>query len=240
VITLTFPLPFKGEGFLLVTLVIIKGGTLKEFIALTLIFAFSIGLSVSNNQKAMIASVLVPGTGEWLLGAKTKSEIFLWLDGAIWLSYAGLSWYGNSKEHDARLFAVKSAGADLNQKGDDYYRLLENYDNSEDYNTVIMRDARSLYPDSAEAQKEYLAKHGYYADAAWDWTSDSARFTYFYQRRSARITLHQAGLVLGGVLINRLVSFLDCALFTPDHALSKKMGIVPNPEKPGFAIVYKF
>lgn len=188
----------------------------------------------------MVASVLIPGTGEWLLGDKTKSEIFLWLDGAIWLTYAGMSWFGNSREHDARLFAVTSAGADLNQKKEEYYRLLENYRNSEDYNTVIMREARSIYPDSVEAQKEYLAKHGYFGDAEWNWSSDSARFTYFYQRRSARITLHQAGLVLGGALINRFVSFLDCALFTPDRALGKKMGIIPNPEKPGFAIIYKF
>ena len=213
---------------------------MKTFITLALITGFSFSLAISINQKAIVASALIPGTGEWLLGDKTKSEIFLWLDGAIWLSYAGLSWLGNSKENDARLFAKTSAGADLNQKKEEYYRLLENYDNSEDYNTVIMREARSIYPDSVEAQKEYLAKHGYFGDAAWNWASDSARFTYFYQRRSARITLHQAGLVLGGALINRFVSFLDCALFTPNRALGKKMGIIPNPGKPGFAIVYKF
>jgi hypothetical protein len=213
---------------------------LKTFITLALNLGFSFSLAISPNQKAMVASVLIPGTGEWLLGDKTKSEIFLWLDGAIWLSYGGLSWLGNSKENNARLFAKASAGADLNQKKEEYYRLLENYRNSDEYNTVIMREARNIYPDSVEAQKEYLAKHGYYGEAEWKWASDSARFTYFYQRRSVRITLHQAGLVLGGALINRFVSFLDCALFTPDRVLGKKMGIIPNPEKPGFALVYKF
>ncbi len=219
---------------------VLKGGTLKTLITLALILGSCFGLTISNNQKAMVASALIPGTGEWLLGDKTKAEIFLWLDGAIWLSYAGLSFYGNSKENDARLFAGKEAGADLNQKKEEYYRLLENYDNSEEYNALVMRDARYQYPNSVEAQKEYLAENGYFGDAAWDWSSDSARFTYFYKRRSARVTLHQAGLVLGGALINRLVSFLDCALFTQDRSLSKKMGVIPNSKKPGFAIVYKF
>jgi len=210
---------------------------LKTYITLALMLSLGFGLTISNQHKAMVTSAIIPGTGEWLLGDKTKSEIFLWLDGAIWLTYISLSWYGNSKEHDARLFAVNSAGAVLNHKDKGYYKLLENYDNSEEYNAVVMREARYRYPDSIEAQKEYLAKNGYFGDAAWDWPSDSARFTYFYKRRSARVTLHQAGLLLGGILINRLVSFFDCALFTPDRT---KLGILPNQEKLGFAIVYKF
>jgi hypothetical protein len=213
---------------------------LKTFITLALLLGFCFSFAITNNQKAMVMSVLVPGTGEWLLGHKMKSEIFLWLDGAIWLSYAGLSWYGNSKEHDARLFAKVSAGADLSQKKEEYYRVLENYRNSDDYNEGIIREARYIYPDSVEAQKEYFAKHGYFGEAKWSWASDSARFTYFYKRRSARITLHQAELFLGGALINRFVSFLDCALFSPDRALGKKMGLIPNPGKFGFALVYKF
>ncbi|MEO0093522.1 MAG: hypothetical protein ABIK93_09485 [candidate division WOR-3 bacterium] len=212
---------------------------MRTLITLTLIFGLGFSITISKTQKAMIASALIPGTGEWLLGDKTKGEIFLWLDGAIWLTYFGLSWYGNSKEHDARLFAAKSAGANLDQKSD-YYRILESYDNAEEYNSVVMREARYRYPDSVEAQKEYLAKYGYFGDSAWDWESDSARFTYFYKRRSARVTLHQAGLVMGAILINRLVSFLDCALFTPDRNIGKKIGLVPSQEKIGLAIVYKF
>lgn len=187
----------------------------------------------------MIASAVIPGTGQWLLGDKTKAEIFLWLDGAIWLTYAGLSWYGNSKEHDARLFATNWSGANMNQETE-YYKALERYDNSEQYNIDIMREARSLYPDSVDAQKEYLAKYGYFDDAAWDWDSDSSRFTYYYKRKSARTTLHQAGLILGATLINRLISCLDCALFTSDRSLTKKVGVVPNLEKTGLTIVYKF
>lgn len=213
---------------------------MKSFITLSLIFSLSFGLIIPKNHQAMMASALIPGTGEWLLGDKTKAEIFLWLDGAIWLSYFGLAWYGNSKEQDARLFAVKSAGADLNQKKDEYYKLLENYDNSEEYNAVVRREARYQYPDSLEAQKEYLQKNGYFGKAAWAWDSDSARFVYFEKRRSARITLHQANLVLGVILINRLVSVFDCLLFTSDRTIGKKMGLVPSSTKPGLAIVYKF
>ena len=212
---------------------------MKRLIALALLVSFSVGLAFSNNQKAMVASALIPGTGEWLLGHKMKAEIFLWLDGAVWLTYAGLSWYGNSKEHDARIFATQWSGANLDQKPE-YYKTLERYDNSSDYNTDIIREARSIYPDSIEAQKEYLAKNGYFEDEAWDWDSDSSRMTYYYKRKSARTTIHQAGLILGGVLMNRLISCLDCALFTSDRSITKKVGIVPNFEKPGLAIVYKF
>ncbi len=212
---------------------------LKKFITLALIFSLGFGITITKNQKAMIASAVIPGTGQWLLGEKTKAEIFLWLDGAIWLTYAGLSWYGNSKENDARLFAVNWSDAKMKQEAE-YYKALERYDNSAQYNIDVMREARYLYPDSIDAQKQYLAENGYFDDVAWDWDSDSSRLTYYYKRKSARTTLHHAGLILGATLINRLISCLDCALFTSDRSLTKKVGIVPNLEKPGLAIVYKF
>lgn len=212
---------------------------MKKFITLALIFSLGFGIAITKNQKAMVASAVIPGTGQWLLGEKTKAEIFLWLDGAIWLTYAGFAWYGNSKEKDARLFAANWSSAKMNQ-ATEYYKALERYDNSADYNIDVMREARYLYPDSIEAQKQYLAENGYFDDKAWDWDSDSSRLTYYYKRKSARTTLHQAGLILGATLINRLISCLDCALFTPDRALSKKVGVMPNFEKPGLAIVYKF
>lgn len=213
---------------------------MKKIITTILIFSCGLVFSLPKTQTAILASAILPGTGEFILGDKIKGEVFLWLDGAIWLTYAGLSWYGNSKERDARLYAVKWSGADLNQKNAEYYHALERYDNSFEYNIDVMRDARYLYPDSIEAQKRYLAENGYFGDEVWDWASDSIRFQYWEQRKSARTTLHQAGLILGATLINRLISCLDCALFTPDRSLSKKMGIVPNLEKPGLAIVYKF
>lgn len=194
--------------------------------------------TVSPYGKAIIASILLPGTGELILGDKIKSKIFYGVEGIIWLGYAGFQWYGSSRNNDAKLFAKFYAGADLAQKKDDYFRILERYDNSDEYNNDILREARELYPESlansAEKQREYLQKYGYFGEAEWDWNSDSSRILYWEKRKVARVALQRAGFFLAGALVNRLISMIDCAFFTP----VKKFSLVPY--KDGLAIIYQF
>lgn len=201
----------------------------------------SIGqIRTSSNikKKAIWASALVPGWGQSMLKNNTKSEIMLWTEAGIWIFYTGFSWYGTSLNQDAKLFAGVHANANTKIKSNKYYRALEKYDNTEEYNNDIRREARELYPDDTLAQKNYLLKYGYFGDSIWDWSSDSLRYVYWEKRKSARTALTRAGFFLAGALLNRIVSVIDCAFFSPDRR--NTLGIAPNSDQTGIGLVYRF
>lgn len=190
------------------------------------------------------ASVILPGTGEWIMGDRRKAEVFFWIDGALWLTYGGFTYYGRSKLNESKLFARRYAGASLSES-DKYYDYLEKYDNSDEYNEDVLREARWKFPDSMEGavekRKEYLEKHGYFGKDSWNWEPDSARLWNYHKiRTSAREALQRASFTLGALVANRIISLIDCALFTEDKRLSKSMGFVPTPDRPGMKLVFRF
>lgn len=222
----------------------------KTFIILCLIFSIGLAIDESKdtsaiapktnniNKKATWASAVIPGWGQSMLKNNTKSEIMLWTDVGIWLFYAGFSWYGASINQDAKLFAGIYAQANTNIKSNKYFSVLERYDNAEEYNNDIRREARELYPDDTLAQKNYLLKYGYFGDSIWDWGSDSLRYVYWAKRKSARTAITRAGLFLAGAILNRFVSAIDCAFFTPDKR--NTLGIAPSSNQTGIGLVYRF
>jgi len=209
--------------------------------------------------KYVLASLALPGAGEMLKGSRGKGEVFLWTDAAIWLTYGGLTIVGNAGNTSAKLFARRFSGASATAGSDEYYVNLERYDNSEQYNEDVRRDAREIYHDSApDKQKQYAESHSYTGALAWDWGSDSLRYTYWYQRRNARSVLHAAGFFVGAALLNRIVSAVDVAFFTADKdeavrrhsgnsqlaarhsSLVTRLGAAPLLDRPGLALIYRF
>jgi hypothetical protein len=114
--------------------------------------------------------------------------------------------------------------------------LLERYDNTEMYNEDIRREAREKFPDNPQEQINYLNQYGYYGNSVWDWKSDSLRYAYWEKRKTARTAFTRAGFVLGSALLNRLVSAIDCAFFTPDKR--NKISIAPNSDGNGIGLIY--
>jgi hypothetical protein len=197
--------------------------------------------------KYILASLALPGAGELWRGHRTKGEIFLWTDAAIWLTYGGLSIVGNSRLQDSRLFAHRYADASPAVRSDDYYVAVERYWNSDLYNEDVRRDARELYPDDPERQRQYAEQRSYTGDMAWSWGSDSLQWVYRDDRRNARTMLQAAGFVLGGALLNRLVSAIDVAFFTPTRASptsrwrpAQHIAVEPRLDQPGLAVRYRF
>ena len=216
-----------------------------RYISLLLILIY-IGFANAQNQitvsqsqpkgKAVIASVIIPGLGQRIMKNNLKSEIMFWTEGTIWLLYGGFQWYGNSRNHDAKLFAGVNADANTKIHSDKYFRALERYDNSDAYNDDIRREARERYPDDPQAQINYLNQNGFFGDSIWNWKSDSLRYSYWGKRKSARTAFTRAGFVLGSALLNRLVSTIDCAFFTQDKR--NKISFAPNSDGTGIGLVY--
>ena len=104
----------------------------------------------------------------------------------------------------------------------------------------------SYAPDNPERQRAYAESRSFTGDKAWSWGSDSLRFNYWRQRKGARSVLHTAGFVLGAALVDRLVSAIDVAFFTPmpdaGAALrhDARLPAAPTIDRPGLTVFYRF
>jgi hypothetical protein len=197
--------------------------------------------------RYVLASAVLPGAGELWMGSRTKGEVFLWTDAGIWLTHGGLSLVGNARNQDAKLYARRYSGASASWVGDDYYVAVERYDNSDQYNEDIRRDARQMYPDDPENQKRYYETHGIFDTGAWNWNgADSLRLAYWDRRKAARNLTHTAGFFLGAALLNRLASAVDVAFFTKpqrDHSsllFERRLTVAPLPDQPGLGLYFRF
>jgi len=194
----------------------------------------------SPRGGAILASMALPGTGQMMLGSARRGEALLWLDGALWALWSGFSWYGSAREHDARLFAGREAGADLTQKESRYYKALERYDNADEYNEGVRADARDMYPDDPQLQHDYYQSHGYFGKQAWNWSSDSTRYDYWATRKSGRTAALRAQFAAGALLLNRLASVVDCAFFAGRGSSLSRVEFRPADDEPGIKVCYRF
>ncbi len=213
---------------------------MTKFIATILLLVSLVPAApTSNRGLATLASAALPGSGQMMLGSRGRGEALLWLDGAIWALWAGFSWYGASHEQDARLYAAREAGALIGSGDPQYFRALERYDNAAEYNEDVRREARDRYPDDPEAQQDYYESRGYFDEMAWNWSSDSARFDYWETRKAARAATLNAGFALGGLLLNRLASVVDCAFFIKDPS-ERRVDIGPGSTFASVELRYRF
>jgi len=192
-----------------------------------------------NRRLATLSSIVIPGSGQVLSNVQKRGEVMLWCDGVFWVGWIGFSWYRDNREQDARLIASQYADADVTIRDPKYYRALEKYNNTLEYNEDVRREARELYPNDPDAQRRYFESHGYFGSAQWHWQSDSIRiFSYWQTRKSARNAGMAVSFLSAALVLNRIISLIDCIFFLPEKRIGNKVEFVPNMDKPGIQFRY--
>lgn len=148
---------------------------------------------------AAIYSLLLPGMGELYADGFSTGKYFLIAEGAIWLTYAGFSVYGDALRDDARAFAVAHAGISLSGKDDQFFVDIGNFMSIDDYNDKKLRDR--------DLAKVYDPTQGY----AWNWDSDLSRSNYREQRVASDNVYNNRKFVLAAVLLNHVASAVNAA-----------------------------
>ncbi|MBN1782774.1 hypothetical protein JW948_16680 [bacterium] len=147
--------------------------------------------------KAFLLSMLVPGTGEMMLGNRKMAVVFFSTELTLWTSYFLLNWFSDVRASDYRLYAASHAGIDMHGKDDQYYVDIENFTDISAYNQAMLQQRRPqlMYPENTSYD--------------WSWDSENAMNKY----RRIRINSDQfknAGLfMIGGVVLNHLISGID-------------------------------
>jgi hypothetical protein len=209
-------------------------------VAILLTVGAGSALAAASRGTAILASAVLPGSGQLLLGARGRGEAQIWVEAGIWAFYGGSKYAQGLRENDARLFAGREAGAVRLADEPAYFRALERFDNADQYNENVRSDARARYPDDPDAQMDYYLANGYFGDAAWNWSSDSARMRYYNIRKSARNAALQAQFATGALVLNRLVSVVDCAFFVRVPAEARRVHLQSPSDRLGLGIAVDF
>ena len=142
---------------------------------------------------AVVASLILPGMGEWYAGSFETGQYHLIAEGGLWLAYAGFRMHANWLQQDAQTFASQHAGATFDNKDDQYGVNIGNFMSTDEYNQTKMRNRES---DLVYTTDQYQ----------WQWDSDANRAQFKDLRiRSAEIK-NNSKFIIGAVVINHLLS----------------------------------
>ena len=193
-----------------------------------------ISLIVIQAMDPIFASAIVPGWGQLIQGEKSKARVFFVVEGSVWLSFVGLTYFGHKMDQSARAFAIDHSGANPANHDDRYYDALEDYSSSYYHNLEVERDASYFHPNDPQEQQEYIQEHGYFEDNAWEWDTLSNKSLYWQRRTAARENLRRASFMPGFAIINRIVSIIDVIVFSEEE----RFGLDTRSGKVG--LYYKF
>ncbi|MEO0122434.1 MAG: hypothetical protein ABIL69_00290 [candidate division WOR-3 bacterium] len=191
-------------------------------------------LMIFQGMNPILASAIMPGWGEWILQKKNEARTFFILEGSFWVSYYSFNYFGHKIESSSKIFAFEHAGANPLRQDDEYFDNLEDFASSDEYNLLVERDASLIYPNDPVKQQEYIKEHGYFGEDAWKWNTLTNRNLYWEKRKSARENFRRATFMTGFMIINRIVSVINVAVFKEEPGF----GLEAEPGKIG--INYKF
>ncbi|HLP18500.1 MAG TPA: hypothetical protein VK470_19740, partial [Bacteroidota bacterium] len=121
---------------------------------------------------AVLYSLILPGAGEMYADGFEAGTYPLIAEGALWLTYGSMQYYGAWIRDDARNFAVSHAGVSGTAMSDQFFVDVSNFSDTYSYNEKKLRD-RSLN----------LVYSG--SQYAWRWDTEANREQFRAQRVSS-------------------------------------------------------
>ncbi len=169
------------------------------------------------------ASLLLPGTGELILGNNTRGAFLLTTDLLSIYAYASTGTQIDQQRENYMTYAFQYAGVPVGMP-QNHYQAIQDYPSSSYYNDIQEMMARNyflIYNYDPAGFEDYLNRNTYQGEEQWDWVSDTAWQEYKNQRIRNQRTKMSHNLALGIMLFNRAFSAIDSAILS-----GKKHGTV--------------
>lgn len=150
--------------------------------------------------RAGLYSAILPGAGEYYLGAKRKARVFFVVEAISWIGFVSFQTYSGWKKDDFVRFAAVNANAQLEDKSDEFHDLVGSYDDIDEANTVgrIETPEQEFLEDTPENH--------------WRWTNSADRDIYRTLKNSSREAGRRADFMFGAIIVNRIVSVVDAVI----------------------------
>lgn len=199
-----------------------------------------------STRRAMLYSALVPGLGEMYLSEYTRGGIFLGAEVLIMASYFRLNKEVDWKIRSYELYANRYADVSLGSS-DSYYRLINNYISSEQYNAEIelyLRNRYIVYENNPELYNYYRDRYLISEEDGWEWDSREVWLAYREIRREKQKLEILANFAIGAAVLNRLISVIDSALIARSvnrqSTVLTNLSVEPDFAKKGYMVSYEF
>jgi hypothetical protein len=158
----------------------------------------------------MFKSLLLPGWGQLSLGRERSAKTFFAIETAGWVSVIAFLWGGRMIADDARIMSRAYSGLQPDfALTDGAMDVLESYYSRTDHLDELRREARDLYPEDLDRQKDFTESQDLGLD--WGWESDE-HWTEFIDTRQRSRSVRRRAVGFTGILVfNRIVSGLLAA-----------------------------
>jgi hypothetical protein len=142
--------------------------------------------------------------GELYAGSYASGKYFTIAEGALWVTYIGMNSYGNWQKDRYTSFAASNGGVNTDGKDEEYFAIISEYTNVEEYNTekALERNFNDMY----NSQRFH-----------WDWKTSDNRRTYRSLWVSSEQAYNNLRFVIGAMLINRLASAVNAVRLVASH-----------------------
>jgi len=150
----------------------------------------------ASKAKAVLMSIILPGTGERVTGNYTSAKLFNSTESALWLS---LLWFKKTKDwrrEDYEVYASVNAGVNNEGKNEKYYANVGNYIDVDEYNSA---ERRNRNPSGVYDSQDFF----------WSWSSDETRLQYKSLRKKSELAGQNLQYTIAGLILNRLVSVMN-------------------------------
>jgi hypothetical protein len=201
-------------------------------VLLILILLSIVSISGKSVKQAMLMSALLPGTGEIYAGNLTRGVSFITADVVILYSANRYSkevdWLTDSYQQYANTKAGCPSGMSA-----DYYKLLHNWQSSDEYNSAVEMYFRNLglarYNDPFYYNSEIET---YHLDSAegWQWNSIADWKKYKSIRKDKQTQILQKKMAIGAAIANRVISVIDSAVLTKRYNKRFKPSLSVTPD----------
>jgi hypothetical protein len=159
-----------------------------------------------SRAMAALYSLIFPGAGQYYIaGAKLKAKLFFGVESGLWLSYYGFHQFGAYKSDASKGWAVLKAGANQDNKDDNYWVKMTYYDNRD----INEDDGYGYNQMAAVSERENALIFPETPDYYWNWDSKADRDKYRNLRNQSKIAYKRADLILGGIVINHVFSAIE-------------------------------
>ncbi|RMG69077.1 MAG: hypothetical protein D6715_00670 [Calditrichaeota bacterium] len=152
---------------------------------------------VKKPIRFVLLSLILPGSGEWLMGHHTAAKILFLSEAALWAGFWGSNAYTGVLERDFHAFAALHAAVDARGKDEQYWIDVGNASNIFEFNErrIIQRNVEATYPETDEF--------------FWQWDSEANRLEYSRLRSRHQTWERRTTLIVAGVILNHLISAVD-------------------------------
>lgn len=153
---------------------------------------------------SILYSAILPGMGEWYAGDFSSGYYFTAAEAALWSVYLGMSSYSTWQKDNYISFASVEGQVGVNNKNSEFYADIGNYTSINQYN-----DEKAFY---RQFEKMYNESTHY-----WKWENETDRKAYRNMWLASQRTNNNLRFVVGGMLLNRLISIVNAVRLTARH-----------------------